>query len=719
MSNPGDNVQTENKLQELPLELLEGYFPTHFSEGQTTNVIKFNANTQRLLLKIFYNFTKISDDKIDSLINITLKGICEIYDADRCNIFRISEDGTKMRRTYTWQQEGLITEFRNLEYGEKEVFPWGANKLLNLETINIRSLDEMPQEAAKEREILKSCGIKSIVSVPIACNDNLLGCIAFDSLRYERNWSKEIIAVLTILADIFGSAFKRKTQIEELEKLDKYYHTVFENTGLPAFIIGENMEVLQSSMNWEGIFGYSRRELEGKNWLEYLPEEEIEKIKNYHYARREEHNNVPQKYTAHVIDKFGRMRDCLVNVSLIPGTKNSAVTLSDITQYNRIGRALKVTTAINTTQLHAENEQTLLENVCQKIVEIGRYRFAWIGYVNNDGQQTIVPVAYAGFEDGYLSLLKLRYKQMENNDDYYIPKQTDKPSVCRNIAEDPDFPSWKEEALARGYRALLVIPMNIGGEPEQAMLAIYSGEESVFDNEEVKLLKETADDLVFGIKYLRNRIARAKTAEKLEKSLQQKDDLLLEIVDTLAASVEAKDPYTAGHQKRVGVLAGAIAKKMELPPDDIKGIAIAGTIHDIGKIQIPGEILCKPSKLLHEEFNLIKTHSQAGYEIIKNIEFPYPVADVLLQHHERLDGSGYPQNLCGDEILLGAKIVAVADVVEAISSYRPYRPALGIGKALEEIDMLKGVQFDAQVVEACRSLFQDDGFQLFGDWRNR
>ena len=719
MDNKDGDLQTDTKMQELPLELLEGYFPTHFSEVQTTNIIKFDINTQRLLLKIFYNFTKITDDKIESLINITLKGICEIYDADRCNIFCFSKDRTKMRRTYSWQREGIGQDFYNLEYGEKKSFPWGTKKLLKLENINIRSLSEMPREAVREREIFKNLGIKSIVSVPIACNGNLLGFIAFDSLRYERTWSKEIIAVLTILADIFGSAFKRKNQIEELEKLDKYYHTVFENTGLPAFIIGENMEVLQSSMNWEGIFGYSRRELEGKNWLECLPKEEIEKVKNYHYERREEQNNVPQKYTAHVIDKFGRMRDCLVNVALIPGTKNSAVTLSDITQYNRIGRALKVTTAINTAQLHAENEQTLLENVCQKLVDIGRYRFAWIGYICKDKQQTIVPVAYAGFEDGYLDLLKIRCKRISDNGHNNTLKQTGSPCIWRNIEKDSGNLPWKDEALKRGYKALLAIPMNFGGEPEQAVLSIYSGEEEVLDNEEVTRIKETADDLVFGIKYLRNRIARAKTAEKLENSLQQKDNLLLEIVEALAASVEAKDPYTSGHQKRVGVLAGAIAQKMELSPDDIKGIGIAGTIHDIGKIQIPGEILCKPSKLLHEEFNLIKTHSKAGYDIIKNIEFPYPVADVLLQHHERLDGSGYPQSLCGDEILLGAKIVAVADVVEAISSYRPYRPALGIGKALEEIDRLKGIQFDVQVVEACLSLFKDDGFELFGEWRNR
>ncbi|MHC1717814.1 MAG: HD domain-containing phosphohydrolase [Acidaminococcaceae bacterium] len=712
MDNRDGDLQTASNLQELPLELLEGYFPTHFSEGETTNIIKFNINTQRLLLKIFYNFTKITDDKIDSLINITLKGICEIYDADRCNIFRISEDRTKMCRTYTWQQEGLAPDCFNLEYAEKEILPWGTKKLLNLDTINIGSLDEMPEEAAKEREILRSCGIKSIVSVPIACNDNLLGCIAFDSLTYERSWSKEIIAVLTILADIFGSAFKRKKQIEELEKLDKYYHTVFENTGLPAFIIGENMEVLQSSMNWEGIFGYSRRELEGKNWMECLPNEEMEKIKNYHYTRREEHNNVPQKYTAHVIDKFGRVRDCLVNVSLIPGTKNSAVTLSDITQYNRIGRAMKVTTAINTAQLHAVDEQTLLEDVCKKIVDIGGYRFAWIGYISDDANQNVIPVTHAGFEDGYLKLLKIQCKKPHNDDDYYVPVLTGVPSVCRNIEKDLNFPLWKEAALARCYKAYVVIPMYLGGEPERAVLVIYSGEEEVFDEEEVALIKETADDLVFGIKYLRNRIAREKTAEKLAHSLQQKDDLLLEIVDALAASVEAKDPYTAGHQKRVGALTKAIAKKMKLLENDINGISIAGSIHDIGKIQIPSEILCKPGTLLKEEFSLIKTHSKAGYDIVKNIDFPYPVADILLQHHERLDGSGYPEGLRDDEILLGAKIVAVADVVEAISAHRPYRPALGIDKALEEIDRLKGIQFDKEVVETCLSLFREDGFKF-------
>ena len=157
----------------------------------------------------------------------------------------------------------------------------------------------------------------------------------------------------------------------------------------------------------------------------------------------------------------------------------------------------------------------------------------------------------------------------------------------------------------------------------------------------------------------------------------------------------------------------AIAQKMNLPEKDIDGISIAGSIHDIGKIQIPSEILCKPGSLLKEEFALIKTHSKAGYDIIKNIDFPYPVADILLQHHERLDGSGYPAGLHENEILLGAKIVAVADVVEAISAHRPYRPALGIDKALEEIERMKGIQFDKEVVDVCLNLFRKEGFKFF------
>ena len=183
-------------------------------------------------------------------------------------------------------------------------------------------------------------------------------------------------------------------------------------------------------------------------------------------------------------------------------------------------------------------------------------------------------------------------------------------------------------------------------------------------------------------------------------------------IETMSKIVEAKDPYTAGHQRRVSQLAVAIAKELNLSQDKIEGIRIASLIHDIGKIGLPTEILSKPTKLSDIEFSLIKEHPQIGYDILKSVDFSYPVAKIALQHHEKLDGSGYPNHLKGDVILFEAKIICVADVVEAMSSHRPYRPALGIEKALEEISQNKGTLYDPEAVDTCLKLFKEKGFKF-------
>ncbi|MEQ1673763.1 MAG: HD-GYP domain-containing protein, partial [Candidatus Nitrotoga sp.] len=179
-----------------------------------------------------------------------------------------------------------------------------------------------------------------------------------------------------------------------------------------------------------------------------------------------------------------------------------------------------------------------------------------------------------------------------------------------------------------------------------------------------------------------------------------------------AAIVEMRDPYTAGHQVRVADLAMAIAKQMGLPDEQAHAIHLAGMVHDLGKIQIPAEILSKPGKITGIEYSLIKFHPQAGYDILKGINFPWPIAQMVLQHHERLDGSGYPQGLKGDAILLEARILSVADVVEAMSSHRPYRPGLGIEVALAEITKQRGIYFDPQVVDACLVLFREQHYSV-------
>jgi PAS domain S-box/PAS domain S-box len=212
-------------------------------------------------------------------------------------------------------------------------------------------------------------------------------------------------------------------------------------------------------------------------------------------------------------------------------------------------------------------------------------------------------------------------------------------------------------------------------------------------------------------------IVRDVTERKLaDAKLQQTLEILRKAVGTttqvLISALEARDPYTAGHQVRSADLARAIATEMGLPHDKIDGIRLAGSIHDIGKLSIPAEILSKPSKLTNIEFSLIKEHSHSGYEMLKDMESRWPLAQIIYQHHERINGSGYPRNLKGDEIIIEARIMAVADVVESMASHRPYRPALGIDAALEEIEKNKGILYDNDVVDSCLRLFRKKGYSL-------
>ncbi|MFH0785064.1 MAG: HD domain-containing phosphohydrolase [Pseudomonadota bacterium] len=209
-----------------------------------------------------------------------------------------------------------------------------------------------------------------------------------------------------------------------------------------------------------------------------------------------------------------------------------------------------------------------------------------------------------------------------------------------------------------------------------------------------------------------------KKVEQRTRKIKQKESQLKEalegIISAVALTVETRDPYTAGHQTRVAELACAIAQEMRLSHDQTEGVRLAGVIHDLGKIYVPAEILNRPGKLTHIERELIHVHPQVGFDILKNISFPWPIAAIVYQHHERMNGTGYPMGLSGENILLEARIIAVADVVEAMSSHRPYRPAPGVDLALKEIADNSAILYDADVVKSCLKLFADNKITLKG-----
>ena len=366
-------------------------------------------------------------------------------------------------------------------------------------------------------------------------------------------------------------------------------------------------------------------------------------------------------------------------------------------------RALKMLSESNVALIKAKTESILLNEYCRIAVETGGYRMAWVGFADSDPDKRVDAIAYCGHEDGYLALCNITWAEtLLGNGPTGRAIRSEKVQFVENIATDPCFIPWREEALKRGYHSTIVLPFKLSNET-MACLSLYGSRIDAWSLPERQLLQEIAGDIGFGIEALRTAVAKLEYQEKLRESLEK-------TIQVIADTGDQRDAYTGGHQRRVANICSRIATELGLSADRIHGLHLAATIHDLGKIGIPAEILSKPRGLTALEFGLIKEHAIIGFNILKDVSFPWPIAEIILQHHERIDGTGYPFGVRGESLLLESRILAVADVVEAMASHRPYRPALGIEAALSEISSHRGVTLDEQVVDACLRIFHVHGY---------
>jgi PAS domain S-box-containing protein len=376
-------------------------------------------------------------------------------------------------------------------------------------------------------------------------------------------------------------------------------------------------------------------------------------------------------------------------------------------------RALSVLSKVNRALVHSTTQKDLLQAICRAIVQQADYKLAWVGYIQDGKNRPIEVMASASDEsDGHNNVHDTLIGREGNIGPSRLAIDEGTTQICQDISSNPLFESWRDIALKYGYAANIVFPLHDSDGSMFGIINVYAGEVNAFTLAEIKLLEEMASDLAFGVRTLKVSLERKIALEENERYETLSRQSLEQSIETIASTVEARDPYTAGHERRVGELATAIAIEMKLPQKQVNGIHLAAIIHDLGKIKIPAEILSKPGKLSDIEFMFIKTHPQAGYDILKDVLFPWPIADIILQHHEKLDGSGYPNGLKSEQILLEAKIITVADVVEAMSSHRPYRPALGIEVALNEIRRGSGTVYDSSVCDACIKLFNNKEFKF-------
>lgn len=374
---------------------------------------------------------------------------------------------------------------------------------------------------------------------------------------------------------------------------------------------------------------------------------------------------------------------------------------------NNANRALRAISACNELIFRSGSEQELLQAFCALIVQAGGYRMSWIGYARNDPGKTVEPMARYGHDEGYIDGCRFSWSEHDPAGLGLTGTaiRSGQTAVNQDYMNAPHLSLWQEAAIRRGYRASIALPLKGESTDLNGVLMIYSEEENAFTEEEVKLLQGLSSDLAFGIETLRARGEREQSRTTLLRSLE-------DFVKAISSTMEMRDPYTAGHQRRAATLAVAIARELQLPGDRIHGLELAATMHDLGQINIPTEILTRPGRLNDVEMRIVREHSQNGYEILKDIQFPWPIADIIRQHHERLDGSGYPQGLKGDDILLEARILAVADVAEAMSSHRPYRPAWSQQDVLSAIERGSGRLYDPAVAAACIRLFREQRFSF-------
>ena len=382
--------------------------------------------------------------------------------------------------------------------------------------------------------------------------------------------------------------------------------------------------------------------------------------------------------------------------------------LSDLQKQNW---ALLAHAKASSALVRSNDRDDLISGVCNAIVNQPPYILAWVGLAMHDDLKTVQVVGTHGAAADYAKGIDVKWSPdtPTGQGPTGLCIQTSLPVLISDTDSDSRFSPWKERAKPYGIRSVIAVPIKDHEPQAIGALTVYANLPSAFGEIETQLFESLAKEIGFGL-------AAIEKQRLLDKEVKEREHLNDQLVNALNTTIEAmsktmewRDPYTAGHQKKVALLSQAIARKLGWSEEKIRGLYLAALVHDMGKIATPAEILTKPSMLTETEMTLIKEHPKTGYDILKDIPFTWPIAQAVYQHHERLDGSGYPNGISGDAIIPEARILAVADTIEAMTSHRPYRPGLGLGKAIELVKAEAGKSLDSSICQvACELLEQDE-----------
>jgi PAS domain S-box-containing protein len=520
---------------------------------------------------------------------------------------------------------------------------------------------------------------------------------------------------------IFEDVTEKRRAQAGIEARERYFRKLVEGSTDAFVVIDPKGTVLYRSGSGKRLTGYERDEVVGSSFFKLLAPESRDAAREA-LGRRVREAEGSGRIELQLLRKDGsRAHVEAMGKNLLgdPDVGGIVITLHDITERKAAERRIQVLNTLYATLSsvnHAIVQSKSRQEICDRIVristEVGLWHGAWVGFIDKPSLR-IVPAAWSESMVPYVGKLAVSVDAAtaQGQGPTGSAVRNGVPYFCNEIRSDPATLPWRGFADAFGIHTVASIPLQAGG-ASIGVINLYSIEPDIYTPEVRELVIEMGDDVSFALEGLEREQQRQAAEAALAVHQGKLRGALEATIGAIAATVETRDPYTAGHQRRVADLARAIGREMGLSDDVQEGLHFGALIHDLGKVQIPAEILSKPTRLSKIEFELIKTHPQTGYDIVKGIDFPWPVAEMVHQHHERLDGSGYPQGLKGDAIALEARILAVADVVEAMASHRPYRPGLGIEAALKEIETKRGSSFEPAAVDACLRLFREKRFGL-------
>ncbi len=481
--------------------------------------------------------------------------------------------------------------------------------------------------------------------------------------------------------------------------------------------------ILDINPRAEELTGYSRRELLGMHIALLHPEEEREQVRAEYLRAGKESMPHPGLHLQRKDSECIPLRSSSSKALIQNGRSIVVVDYRDIS--DRVAYEHRLATQNWALRAYASaafalgrthsSESLLLQSICTAITDESAYPLAWIGIAEDSPGKPIRIAASAGRAVGYLDKLHVSWSEDVSGGQgpTGICIRTKKLQITEDFETADVVLPWRERAGKFSIRSSVNIPLDIEGGWRGA-LVVYAAQPYAFEPIALDVFQDLARQVGFGVRAIEREQELQSEQQRSSRMQKQLTEALSAMVEPIVLAMEMRDPYTAGHQSRVAEIACAIGRELGWSEDRLQGLRVAAQVHDIGKISIPAEILTKPGKLTGAEIALITQHAENGYAILKDVPFPWPIAEIVRQHHEKLDGSGYPRRLKGDEILPESRVLTVADVVEATVCFRPYRPGIPLDTVLNMIEKDARTQLDPEAVRACLRLFREKHFMVPG-----